>query len=92
MQKRNYLTIVLTLLGSLKLILELLFDIKISDVEYNTIADFIGSVFTVVGIVMSHINKSAAVDQPSVDQPSQPTVEQPTVTQLGDQNGTNQAQ
>lgn len=58
MTKRNYVSIIVALLGAVKIILAG-FGIDIPDETFDTIANGIAALATVVGIIMSHRKPAA---------------------------------
>lgn len=68
---RNYATMILPLLGALKVVLATLFGIEIPDQHFEAIANGIGALLIVVGIIMAHIKHPKVPDvQPSLPKSS----------------------
>lgn len=64
--QRNYTTLIVTLLGALKVVLSLV-GIEIPDEHIDAIANGIGALLIVAGIVMQHVKKPKVADvEPSL--------------------------
>lgn len=68
MQKRNIVTIIIALLGSLKLVLSA-FGIDIDDATIATLSNGVAAAATVIGVVMTHIKPELSKPTAGEDQP-----------------------
>ncbi|UJF36617.1 hypothetical protein [Paenibacillus hexagrammi] len=59
--QRNYLTLVLSLIGALKLILSMV-GIEITEGEVDAVTNLVAALFTVGGIVMTHVKTVKPVE------------------------------
>jgi hypothetical protein len=85
---RNYATIIVTLLGSLKLALEGFGYNIIDNGQINDIANGVSAVLTVAGVVMTHLKKSPAVTSPVEASPIVPSIPAVPVVPAQPESGT----